>query len=49
MTNLKKTAVVSVAAVVIACVPLAFAQDDLDDLLKDLESDLAAEQGLDDA
>ena len=43
MTNLKKTAAVSVAAAVIACVPFAFAQDDLDDLLKDLESDLAAE------
>ena len=43
MTNLKKIASAGVAAAVFASVSLAFAQDDLDDLLKDLESDLAAE------
>jgi general secretion pathway protein D len=36
-------AAVSAAVAVIACGSLAFAQDDLDDLLKDLEADLAAE------
>ena len=43
MTNLKTMAAVSAAVAVIACGSLAFAQDDLDDLLKDLEADLAAE------
>ena len=44
MTSLKKIAAFSAATAVIACVPLAFAQDDLDDLLKDLESDLKVEE-----
>ena len=43
MTNLKSIAAVSAVMAVIACGSLAFAQDDLDDLLKDLESDLAVE------
>ena len=43
MTNLKKIAAVGVAVAVFASVSFAFAQDDLDDLLKDLESDLAGE------
>ena len=37
MTNLKTIAAVSAAMAVIACGSLAFAQDDLDDLLADLE------------
>ena len=43
MTKLKTIAAVSAAMAVTACGSFAFAQDDLDDLLKDLENDLAVE------
>ncbi len=44
MTNLKTLTAIGATVALVAVGSSAFAQDDLDDLLKDLESDVAAEQ-----
>ena len=44
MTNLKKLTACGAALALVAVGSLAFAQDDLDDMLKDLEGEIGAEE-----